>query len=361
MIGDWLGRHRGELRLALRVTVAALAAFAFSELIALPQSYQAVLTTVIVLQASLGGSLKSSLDRLVGAVGGGLWGGLVALSMPDPDLAARFGALALGVAPLALVAAFNPAYRVAPITAIIVLLSPFSSESGPLAAAAERVLAIAIGCAAAFVAALLLWPARAHSLLAERAQDALALMGELTERYAAALSDALDIAAAQALHRQINAALAQLAAIGQEAVQERHSFLTAAPDVEPLLRTLRRLHHDLSLLGAALAEPPPEIVAGRLRAPTAAALAALAAALRDGGAALAAHIAPPPLDDVAAAVAGHEAAMAELRREGTLRGLDGEAVGRVFALAFVLEQMHGNLADLAARTGELASAPGRRS
>jgi hypothetical protein len=46
--------------------------------------------------------------------------------------------------------------------------------------------------------------------------------------------------------------------------------------------------------------------------------------------------------------------MTELRREGLTRDLSDEAVGRIFGLAFALEQLLRDLGDLRDRAQELA-------
>ena len=57
-LGGWIARHAGELRLAARTTLAGLITFAVGHLLELPQSYWAVLTSVIVIQASLGRTIQ---------------------------------------------------------------------------------------------------------------------------------------------------------------------------------------------------------------------------------------------------------------------------------------------------------------
>lgn len=70
----WLGRRGAEPRLSMRTTMAVLLAFALAEPFGLAQGHWAVLTAVIVVQASVGGSLKAGIDRLAGnALRCGLW------------------------------------------------------------------------------------------------------------------------------------------------------------------------------------------------------------------------------------------------------------------------------------------------
>ena len=58
------------MRFAVRVAVAGAASFALAEALGLAQGYWAVFTSVIVTQASVGGSLKATVDRLTGTLGG---------------------------------------------------------------------------------------------------------------------------------------------------------------------------------------------------------------------------------------------------------------------------------------------------
>ncbi len=86
--------------------------------------------------------------------------------------------------------------------------------------------------------------------------------------------------------------------------------------------------------------------------PVAALAAALSAHLGEIGAALATRSAPPA--PVADGFDGFQHAMAEMRRDGITRALSGEEVERVFGLSFALEQIRGNLDDLAGHASDLA-------
>ncbi len=75
----WLATHGAELRLALRVTASGLIAFALAKVLGLAQGYWAVFTAIIVVQGSVGGSLKAGIDRLLGTLGGAAYGALVGM------------------------------------------------------------------------------------------------------------------------------------------------------------------------------------------------------------------------------------------------------------------------------------------
>src|SRR5579862_6897906 len=84
-IRAWVTQRRAELRLAVRIAVAAVLAYGLAEAFGLAQGYWAVFTTVIVIQASVGGSLKATVERLIGTLGGGAYGGVIALVIGGGD------------------------------------------------------------------------------------------------------------------------------------------------------------------------------------------------------------------------------------------------------------------------------------
>ena len=67
-----------RLRFCLQATVNALLAFGLAHVLAVPMhGLWAVLTAVMVIQTSVGGSLKSAADYIVGTVGGAVYAGAV--------------------------------------------------------------------------------------------------------------------------------------------------------------------------------------------------------------------------------------------------------------------------------------------
>jgi uncharacterized membrane protein YccC len=345
-------RYRAQLQLAARTTIASIAAFALCHVLGLTQSYPAVLTAVIVMQSSVGASLKAMLDRLLGSLAGAAWGVAVLLAIP-PSTSLRLGiALAAALAPLALLAALKPAYRVAPVTAIILLLIP-SNASGPFAPAVQRVLEIGLGGIVAMAVALLILPARAHQALAEAAGRAVARMGDLAEIVMNGLSGQADPDRMQTLHDDIRRILGEVEAAAEEAMRERATYLASGPDPRPICRTFRRLRNDLATIGRATADPLPGRL-GTMVESTSGTAAALAVFLRANGQTIANRQPSPSLKKVEEALDQFASAVATVRREGLTRELSDETAGRVFGLAFALEQLHHNLRDLVDRTDELA-------
>jgi hypothetical protein len=74
--------------------------------------------------------------------------------------------------------------------------------------------------------------------------------------------------------------------------------------------------------------------------------------LRGSSEALIARCLPPPLEAVDAAFDGYGGEIAALRREGLTRDLPGDAVERLFALGFALDQLHRDFKDLEQRVME---------
>ena len=351
---DWIAAHRAEITLSLRITVAGLITFALGELLGVKQVYWAVLTAVIVMQASVGGSLKATNERLVGTAAGALWGAALGAAIPHPGPLATAGLLVAALLPLAALIAWWPSYRVAPVTAIIVLLVPHG-DAGPVQAAIERLIEIALGCAVALAVALAITPSRAHRLLSAAAADALPLIREQLLLVLAGIAEPVHPAAVLALHDRIRSALERCVAAAGDAARERTSYLTDAPDPDPFVRSLRRISHDLIMLARAVPKPLPELLSGRLAGPAkrfgdAAGefLTELADALKRDGPV-------PTLVPLQRALCDYDDAISELRRDRLIVPLAAEDAERVFGTAFALQQLVRNLGDLADRIGELAA------
>jgi len=353
-----LVRHRRvQLALSIRVTIAALVALALAQFLQLPLPLWAVLTAVIVTQMSVGRSLKATFDYLVGTLGGAIYGGAIGVLVPHSSEIALLAVLALAVAPLAFVAAINPRFSVAPVTAIIVLLIPIMTHATPVASALDRVMEVAIGGITGLIVSFLLLPSNAHPLVGAAAARALDQMARALGELLAGLTHGLDMDALHRIQDGIGQALVQMNAVGAEAEHERSAGLTVGPDTGPLLRTLLRLRHDLVMVGRAAITPLPEAFATRLASPSAHLGAAFADYLRASGTALLARGGPPSLNAVESALAAFSGEMAALRREGLTRSLPADAAERFFALGFVFEQMRHNAKDLERCVAEWAGSP----
>src|ERR1700689_3979650 len=356
-IAGWLKSRKVELGLGVRVTVAAMGALVTPLAFGLKLPLWAVLTSVIVTQMSVGRSLKATRDYLVGTLGGAIYGGAIGVFIPHSSEIALLAVLALAVAPLAFIAAINPRFSVAPVTAIIVLLLPAITHGSPAASALDRVMEVALGGVTGLIVSFFLLPSNAHPLVVAAAARTLDQLARALGELLAGLTHGLDMDALHRIQDGIGQALVQTNAVGAEAEHERSAGLAVGPDTGPLLRTLLRLRHDLVMVGRAAITPLPEAFATRLASPIARVGAAYADYLRASGAALKASQGPPSLDAVETALAAFAGEMAALRREGLTRSLSADAAEHVFALGFVLEQMHNNVKDLERVVAEWAGSP----
>jgi uncharacterized membrane protein YccC len=342
LVANWT-RHRAELRHGLRIAAAGVLSFALAEALALPQAYWAVFTAVLVVQASVGGSWKASVDRLAGTLLGAVYGAAVATLVPHDDALMTGVALAISLTPLALLAAFKPSYRVAPVTAVILLLGSAGTTEGPLVAAVLRTIEVSLGGLVGMAVSLLLLPARAHALLGEAANRVLQRLAQLLTDLVAALIAPSEAKAILARNDEVRLALTALESISDEAARERRFYLTDDADPEPVTRTLRRLRHDLVLIGQIAAEPLSQALRERLAESLSGFASVAAEFLRAIGRAFAERQSPPSLDAL-------NAAMPRLLAD--IEAVKGDE--RLVALSFALEQLQRNLKDLTHRAQEFA-------
>lgn len=112
---------RQDLIHSVRTTLAAVISLEIARLFKLPEAYWASITTVIVMQSTLGAALSVSGFRFAGTALGALMGALLGTYFPSSLLVFAAGLLALGIICPAL--GFDrAAYKFAGITLAIVLL-----------------------------------------------------------------------------------------------------------------------------------------------------------------------------------------------------------------------------------------------
>lgn len=340
-----LSRRRAEVRHGLRIAAAGMLSYVTAHLLGLPQGYWAVFTAVLVVQGSVGGSWKAAVDRLAGTLFGAIYGAAIATLVPHNDVLMLGIALAIALTPLAWLAAFYPSYRVAPITAVVLLLGGTASVEGPFIAAVLRTVEVTLGGFIGIAVSLFVLPARAHALMGDAANRVLqrlaALLGDLME----GLATPVDAKAIIARHDAVRAALTALENVSDEAAREKRNYLTDDSDPEPIARTLRRVRHDLVLIGRIAAEPLPEDPGSPLKRALAAYSTVATEFLRAIGTAFAERASPPPLDGFIAA---------ERRVLEAMHAIKGDE--KLVALAFGFEQFQRNLHDLVRRAQEFARA-----
>lgn len=353
-MGSWFVRHRRELRLTVRVTIGAMLGFVAAQALHLPQPYWAVFAAVIVTETSVGGSVAAAVNWMLGTVGGAAYGAAVAAYLPMDSQATAMIELAVSLAPLVLLAALYPRFRVAPVTAIIVLATINSAVMSPLQSAVDRVVEIGLGSAIGLAVSLLVLPSRASTLVGETAGRALEQMARLLGTLTDAFGKPINLDITQPIHLEILSALGDLEVVVDEAERERATRLASAPDPAPLPRTLHRVRNDLVMIGRAVPEPLPDPLGARLQAVFAEASAQLITFFQNGAVALRKRRPAPPRDALEAAFDQFNIALLELREEQLIRTQSSEMAGRVFALSFAFQQLRANVKDLAGRISERA-------
>jgi uncharacterized membrane protein YccC len=338
--------HRPQLRLAVRVTIAAVLALAASHLLHVPLPLWTVLTAVILTQVTFGRSVKATVDYLVGTVGGAIYAGAVSVMIPHADGVSLAAVLAIAVAPLAFLGAIFPSFSAAPFTGVLVLLLPGFVHTGPLESAIYRVLEVTVGGVTALAVSLLVFPARAHSAAIEAAARAAELMAKSLPQLFQGFLRPLDLESITRIQDAIGEGVSQTQSIAAEARHERIVLLAADPDLRPLLRTLSRLRHDFVMLGRAAVEPLPDALEARLGPPVIRIGERVSDHLRRSAEALSAQREAPPLEAAEAAFDDCARTIAALRDEGLTLALPVDAAERLFTLGFALEQMRRDLRDL---------------
>jgi uncharacterized membrane protein YccC len=345
MLGSLRG-HKTQLSLAIRLAVAAVAAYAIAKALHLMLPLWAVLTALIVTQMSVGRSLKATRDYMLGTVGGAVYGGALAMLIPHSGEGGLLALLVLAVAPMAFIGAINPSLSTATVTAAIVLLVPAMNHANPLDSTIDRLFEVTVGALTGLVVSFLVLPSRAVSQIRIGAAELLELLAAAFAELLAGLTRGLDNDTLHRIQDGIGTAMASLHAIGLEAERERTAHLSSGPDTGPLLRTIQRLRHDVVMIGRASVVPLPANVQVRLARPLGDVskaivdyMRAAAISLRNGSGAV-------DIQPVDAALQAYAAEVATLRSEGLTRGVPVDVAERFFALGFSLEQMRQNLNDL---------------
>jgi uncharacterized membrane protein YccC len=345
MLGSFRGR-KTQLSLAVRLAVAAVAAYAIARALHLMLPLWAVLTSLIVTQMSVGRSLKATRDYMLGTIGGAVYGGAIAMLIPHSGEGGLLALLVLAVAPMAFIGAINPSLSAATVTAVIVLLVPAMNHANPLDSTIDRLFEVTVGALTGLVVSFLVLPSRAISQIRVNAAQILELLAAAFAELLAGLTRGLDNDALHRIQSGLGTALTNLHATGLEAERERAAHLSTGPDTGPLLRTLQRLRHDVVMIGRASVVPLPANVQARLARPLFDVSSAIVDYMRAAAVSLRSGSGTVDIQPVEAALQAYAAEVAALRSEGLIRGVPVDVAERFFALGFSLEQMRQNLNDL---------------
>ncbi|WP_420479301.1 FUSC family protein [Brevundimonas sp. FT23028] len=238
-------RRAAEVRAALQIAIGAVAAFYLATALKLPHAYWSVISAIVVIQTSVGGSvLIVARDRALGTLAGAVVGGLVAFVRPE-GVNWMMAGLAASVAGLAFFSPGRPWLKVAPVTAAIIIAGSAGPE-GPAQLALDRVMEILVGSGVGVIAILLLFPRHARQAFKLQALEA---AGKAAELLALVMTGAAaDGAELSRRHADLKK---RLDALGQAAgaVIDLPGAQKETADRAALVRTFWRVRSDIVILG----------------------------------------------------------------------------------------------------------------
>lgn len=148
-----LGVDRGVVEDSARTALSAVASFLIARLLRMPEAYWAPLTTIVVMQSTLGAALTISWQRFAGCVLGAAAGALISTYFRANLIAFALGVFLLGL--LCAVLRVQAAYRFAGVTLTIVMLIPRDRPAWSVAE--HRFIEVSVGIAVALIMTLA-WP-----------------------------------------------------------------------------------------------------------------------------------------------------------------------------------------------------------
>jgi uncharacterized membrane protein YccC len=352
----------------LRTAVAGGLAFAIAQIFNLPQGYWAVLTAIVIMQTRVGASLKAAADRVLGTLVGAAFGFVVAMLTPVTPAWTLLGLLfSIGV--LGMLAAARPNYRVAPMTAAILLISTPSHEIAMISAA-HRVVEIMIGCAVGVLVSLAVAPARSDTILRSETNHVLTLLAQMIGLAVAGQTRQSQDEAISKISEQIYASYGKIDTLAKEAREEHASHVShGALDLDRLRLCLRDLRTSTFVLRRVTRQHWPASLGDAMVAPTQAVTDAIRSYLVAVGDALSAQAVPPPADSLEDAFATFSAAKRSLvgHASPTGAGAEGSVVANedtgegasayIGNYSFALEQVRYSIEKLAECVSDAADTP----
>ncbi|WP_281982624.1 FUSC family protein [Thalassorhabdomicrobium marinisediminis] len=333
-----------QIKHALRMVVSGAGAYLLVFLLGLQVDFSAVITAIFVTQSNVGGSYRVAVEQFFAAIAGAVCGaGAAALILPQDPMWMSL-ALVVALTPLALLGALSPGFRVAPISAVIILLNGPILELDTLTLALDRVLGVSLGCAMGVLVSLTVLPSRAFPA----AVDTAAGICSLLARQLAVLAQRAPTARGQhgRLAAQVREQIMQLADLAEAAEHERRGRTKRHVGAPRLLRTLRRLRHNTDMLRRAGRDIGDDALPESIAAPWCHAAGAAAQTLNSIAALLAGEKVPEDFDTLTPAVRAYLGTLEEIRKSGETATLPPATLRRMFGIGFTLDQFRRDIGDM---------------
>ncbi len=173
-----LGRYgkrdvRDACRLAVQSASAAVITLLAMRMLQMPERFVGLLSAVLVIDLSVGSTLKEASERLSATLVGSLIGLLSLLALPAQ--AGTYVALGSSMLVINAVAAFRPQWRYGVVAAVALALR---SENEAMQTATDRALAIGLGALVGVVVAMVVWPDKAENRALRHIRAALNAVAE---------------------------------------------------------------------------------------------------------------------------------------------------------------------------------------
>ncbi|HZP67320.1 MAG TPA: FUSC family protein [Rudaea sp.] len=290
----WPQRLRRGMPDAARMFAAAMLAYALAQALQLHEAHWAVLSALVTGRAEAGGTARASMERLAATIAGAALAAAAALarSWHIDGAVLLFSVLA----PLCLLVALKPAYRAAPIAALIVLSSGLIAGQGPLGTAILRTTEIAVGGLASVLVSFALFPRRGRVKPRQHAAVALHHLAAWVRLLASAEPAARQ--RGENLREKVRAELRELTVLARTSGwrEDRNG------DTARLTKLVMALQGDIGFVARALARKPLRTALTAIAGEFGAALAEIAARIDaiglalDSGALPAADVPMPAYD-----------------------------------------------------------------
>lgn len=243
---SWRRRMRAGLPDAARMLVGAMTAYVLAHLLQLHEAHWAVLSALVTGRAQAGGTARAGLERLFATIAGAaLAAAVAAVRAWHVDGAVLLFCV---LAPLCLLVTLKPAYRAAPVAALIVMSSGPIAGAGPLGTAILRTTEIALGALASVLVSLVVFPSRAR---AKAHEHAAAILHRLAE-WLRCIAQADGGQGTEKLREDLRAELREMTVLAHTAGWRRKRD----GQTVRLLRVLTALHGDVGFLARAVARKP---------------------------------------------------------------------------------------------------------
>jgi uncharacterized membrane protein YgaE (UPF0421/DUF939 family) len=321
------------LKQALKAAAAGVLSVLAARWLKLPQAYWAAISSLIVMQSNVGGTVRASWKRLAGTVIGAVVGTVVVL-LWGANLAG-FGLAVAATIILCALPRLNESFRLATVTVAIVMLTG-AHEAGWIVAL-HRFLEVMLGIVVAIFVTAVIWPARSREALRAVLAEAIATMQqlfvEIMARYRGAATAPVETHKADAAAKLRNAQ-----DLLREVTYEPGSQRSGADALRALTLQAERIYSALDGLELAATDSLSERYSDRFKPE----LDALTSALSEAFGCLTATIRTGSCGrwpDLLAAGSLLEAKVAELRQRGTPATYDLEEVLRFYSLVLGLRNL----------------------